>query len=163
MNISTKKHIIRNDYTKFLLIFFAVCMMFASTFIIVAVGHQNDPVTSRQDVFQPYKLRWLQISDILIWITIIYVMTRFFRTATESDAPRPWWMLTNSKFAGWFFGLYFLYLGMPNSDPEVSRLFELLFESIPACIFSGLLIFSALKAPGRTRSKANGLTPENSV
>ena len=36
----------------------------------------------------------------IVWLVILYVTSRRFRTIAEGNTPRPWWCMTVSPFLG---------------------------------------------------------------
>lgn len=86
----------------------------------------------------------------IVWLVILYVTSRRFRTIAEGNAPRPWWRMTVSSFLGWAFAIFFAAMGigiaagsnlLPN-NPLLGMVYVM---------FGGLFVMSALRPPARRR------------
>ena len=86
----------------------------------------------------------------IVWLVILYVTSRRFRTIAERNAPRPWWCMTVSPFLGWAFATFFAAMGiwiaagsnlLPN-NPLLGMVYVM---------FGGLFVMSALRPPTRRR------------
>ena len=86
----------------------------------------------------------------IVWLVILYVTSRRFRTIAEGNAPRPWWRMTVSSFLGWAFAIFFAAMGigiaagsnlLPN-NPLLGMVYVM---------FGGLFVVSALRPPTRRR------------
>ena len=86
----------------------------------------------------------------IVWLVILYVTSRRFRTIAEGNAPRPWWRMTVSPFLGWAFATFFAAMGiwiaagsnlLPN-NPLLGMVYVM---------FGGLFVMSALRPPTRRR------------
>ena len=86
----------------------------------------------------------------IVWLVILYVTSRRFRTIAEGNAPRPWWCMTVSSFLGWAFAIFFAAMGigiaagsnlLPN-NPLLGMVYVM---------FGGLFVMSALRPPTRRR------------
>ena len=86
----------------------------------------------------------------IVWLVILYVTSRRFRTIAEGNAPRPWWCMTVSPFLGWAFATFFAAMGIwiaAGSDLLPSN--PLL--GMAYVMFGGLFVMSALRPPTRRR------------
>ena len=86
----------------------------------------------------------------IVWLVILYVTSRRFRTIAEENVPRPWWCMTVSSFLGWAFAIFFAAMGigiaagsnlLPN-NPLLGMVYVM---------FGGLFVMSALRPPTRRR------------
>lgn len=86
----------------------------------------------------------------IVWLVILYVTSRRFRTIAEGNAPRPWWCMTVSSFLGWAFAIFFAAMGigiaagsnlLPN-NPLLGMVYVM---------FGGLFVVNALRPPARRR------------
>ena len=86
----------------------------------------------------------------IVWLVILYVTSRRFRTIAEGNTPRPWWRMTVSPFLGWAFATFFAAMGiwiaagsdLLPSNPLLGMVYVM---------FGGLFIVSALRPPTRRR------------
>ena len=86
----------------------------------------------------------------IVWLVILYVTSRRFRTIAEGNAPRPWWCMTVSSFLGWAFAIFFAAMGIGiaagsnllPSNPLLGMVYVM---------FGGLFVMSALRPPTRRR------------
>lgn len=86
----------------------------------------------------------------IVWLVILYVTSRRFRTIAEGNTPRPWWCMTVSPFLGWAFATFFAAMGiwiaagsdLLPSNPLLGMVYVM---------FGGLFVVSALRPPTRRR------------
>lgn len=86
----------------------------------------------------------------IVWLVILYVTSRRFRTIAEGNTPRPWWRMTVSPFLGWAFATFFAAMGiwiaagsdLLPSNPLLGMVY---------IMFGGLFVMSALRPPTRRR------------
>lgn len=86
----------------------------------------------------------------IVWLVILYVTSRRFRTIAEGNTPRPWWRMTVSPFLGWAFATFFAAMGiwiaagsnLLPSNPLLGMVYVM---------FGGLFVMSALRPPTRRR------------
>ena len=86
----------------------------------------------------------------IVWLVILYVTSRRFRTIAEGNTPQPWWRMTVSPFLGWAFATFFAAMGiwiaagsdLLPSNPLLGMVYVM---------FGGLFVMSALRPPTRRR------------
>ena len=113
--------------------------------ILLAVGGAL-MLTPRTDMSEVAKYTVVGI----VWLVILYVTSRRFRTIAEGNAPRPWWCMTVSPFLGWAFATFFAAMGiwiaagsdLLPSNPLLGMVY---------IMFGGLFVMSALRPPTRRR------------
>ena len=118
-------------------------MVFLTMLLTVGVALM---LTPRTDMSEVAKCTVVGI----VWLVILYVTSRRFRTIAEGNAPRPWWCMTVSSFLGWAFAIFFAAMGigiaagsnlLPN-NPLLGMVYVM---------FGGLFVMSALRPPTRRR------------
>ena len=118
-------------------------MVFLTMLLTVGVALM---LTPRTDMSEVAKCTVVGI----VWLVILYVTSRRFRTIAEGNAPRPWWCMTVSPFLGWAFATFFAAMGIwiaAGSDLLPSN--PLL--GMAYVMFGGLFVMSALRPPTRQR------------
>jgi hypothetical protein len=118
-------------------------MVFLTMLLTVGVALM---LTPRTDMSEVAKCTVVGI----VWLVILYVTSRRFRTIAEGNAPRPWWCMTVSPFLGWAFATFFAAMGIwiaAGSDLLPSN--PLL--GMAYVMFGGLFVRSALRPPTRRR------------
>ena len=118
-------------------------MVFLTMLLTVGVALM---LTPRTDMSEVAKCTVVGI----VWLVILYVTSRRFRTIAEGNAPRPWWCMTVSPFLGWAFATFFAAMGIwiaAGSDLLPSN--PLL--GMAYVMFGGLFVMSALRPPARRR------------
>ena len=118
-------------------------MIFATILLTVGVALM---LTPRTDMSEVAKCTVVGI----VWLVILYVTSRRFRTIAEGNAPRPWWCMTVSPFLGWAFATFFAAMGiwiaagsdLLPSNPLLGMVY---------IMFGGLFVMSALRPPTRRR------------
>ena len=118
-------------------------MVFLTMLLTVGVALM---LTPRTDMSEVAKCTVVGI----VWLVILYVTSRRFRTIAEGNAPRPWWCMTVSPFLGWAFATFFAAMGIwiaAGSDLLPSN--PLL--GMAYVMFGGLFVMSALRPPTRRR------------
>ena len=123
--------------------FLKTIMIFATMLLTVGVALM---LTPRTDMSEVAKCTVVGI----VWLVILYVTSRRFRTIAEGNAPRPWWCMTVSPFLGWAFATFFAAMGIwiaAGSDLLPSN--PLL--GMAYVMFGGLFVMSALRPPTRRR------------
>lgn len=118
-------------------------MVFLTMLLTVGVALM---LTPRTDMSEVAKCTVVSI----VWLVILYVTSRRFRTIAEGNAPRPWWCMTVSPFLGWAFATFFAAMGIwiaAGSDLLPSN--PLL--GMAYVMFGGLFVMSALRPPTRRR------------
>ena len=123
--------------------FLKAIMVFLTMLLTVGVALM---LTPRTDMSEVAKCTVVGI----VWLVILYVTSRRFRTIAEGNAPRPWWCMTVSPFLGWAFATFFAAMGIwiaAGSDLLPSN--PLL--GMAYVMFGGLFVMSALRPPTRRR------------
>ncbi|WP_314535642.1 hypothetical protein [uncultured Corynebacterium sp.] len=118
-------------------------MVFLTMLLTVGVALM---LTPRTDMSEVAKCTVVGI----VWLVILYVTSRRFRTIAEGNAPRPWWCMTTSPFLGWAFATFFAAMGiwiaagsdLLPSNPLLGMVY---------IMFGGLFVMSALRPPTRRR------------
>ena len=118
-------------------------MVFLTMLLTVGVALMLTPRTDMSEV-----AKYTVVG--IVWLVILYVTSRRFRTIAEGNAPRPWWCMTVSPFLGWAFATFFAAMGIwiaAGSDLLPSN--PLL--GMAYVMFGGLFVMSALRPPTRRR------------
>lgn len=79
--------------------FLKAIMIFATMLLTVDVALMLTPRTDMSEV-----AKYTVVG--IVWLVILYVTSRRFRTIAEGNAPRPWWCMTVSPFLGWAFATF---------------------------------------------------------
>ena len=123
--------------------FLKAIMIFATMLLAVGVSLMLTPRTDMSEV-----AKYTVVG--IVWLVVLYVVSRRFRTIAEGNAPRPWWRMTASRFLGWAFATFFAAAGIwiaTGSDLLPSN--PLL--GIAYLAFGNLFVMSALRPPTRRR------------
>ncbi len=123
--------------------FLKAIMIFATILLAVGVALMLTPRTDMSEV-----AKYTVVG--IVWLVILYVTSRRFRTIAEGNTPRPWWCMTVSPFLGWAFAIFFAAMGIwiaAGSDLLPSN--PLL--GMAYVMFGGLFVMSALRPPTRRR------------
>ena len=123
--------------------FLKAIMIFATMLLAVGVALILTPQTNMSEV-----AKYTVVG--IVWLMALYVVSRRFRTTAEGTAPRPWWRMTDSRFLGWAFAIFFAAMGIwiavgSNLLPNNPLL------GIVYLAFGGLFVVSALRPPTRRR------------
>ena len=118
-------------------------MVFLTILLAVGVALMLTPRTDMSEV-----AKYTVVG--IVWLVILYVTSRRFRTIAEGNAPRPWWCMTVSPFLGWAFATFFAAMGiwiaagsdLLPSNPLLGMVY---------IMFGGLFVMSALRLPTRRR------------
>lgn len=123
--------------------FLKAIMIFATILLAVGVALMLTPRTDMSEV-----AKYTVVG--IVWLVILYVTSRRFRTIAEGNTPRPWWCMTVSPFLGWAFATFFAAMGIwiaAGSDLLPSN--PLL--GMAYVMFGGLFVMSALRPPTHRR------------
>lgn len=123
--------------------FLKAIMIFATILLAVGVALMLTPRTDMSEV-----AKYTVVG--IVWLVILYVTSRRFRTIAEGNTPRPWWCMTVSPFLGWAFATFFAAMGiwiaagsdLLPSNPLLGMVYVM---------FGGLFVVSALRPPTRRR------------
>ena len=123
--------------------FLKAIMIFATMLLTVGVALILTPRTDMSEV-----AKYTVVG--IVWLVILYVTSRRFRTIAEGNTPRPWWCMTVSPFLGWAFATFFAAMGiwiaagsdLLPSNPLLGMVYVM---------FGGLFVVSALRPPTRRR------------
>ena len=123
--------------------FLKAIMIFATMLLAVGVALILTPRTDMSEV-----AKYTVVG--IVWLVILYVTSRRFRTIAEGNTPRPWWRMTVSPFLGWAFATFFAAAGIwiaagSNLLPNNPLL------GMAYVMFGGLFVMSALRPPTRRR------------
>ena len=118
-------------------------MVFLTILLAVGVALMLTPRTDMSEV-----AKYTVVG--IVWLVILYVTSRRFRTIAEGNTPRPWWCMTVSPFLGRAFATFFAAMGiwiaagsdLLPSNPLLGMVYVM---------FGGLFVVSALRPPTRRR------------